>query len=46
MTKNGGPENVYVKSMTLNGKPYEDIALRYEDLIRGGEMVFEMAQSL
>ena len=46
ITKNAGPQNVYVKSMTLNGKPYDDIALRYEDLIRGGEMVFEMASTL
>ncbi len=46
VTKNAGPENVYVKSMTLNGQPYDDIALRYEDLIRGGEMVFEMAPTL
>ncbi len=46
VTKNAGPKNIYVKSMTLNGKPYDDIALRYEDLIRGGEMVFEMSQSL
>ena len=46
VTKNAGPQNVYVKSMTLNGKPYDDIALRYEDLIRGGEMVFEMAATL
>ena len=46
VTKNGGPQNVYVKSMTLNGKPYDDIALRWEDLRRGGEMVFEMAATL
>ena len=46
ITKNAGPQNVYVKSMTLNGKPYDDIALRYEDLIRGGEMIFEMAATL
>lgn len=46
VTKNAGPENVYVKSMTLNGQPYDDIALRYEDLIRGGEMTFEMAPAL
>lgn len=42
-TVGGGPENVYVKSVTLNGQPYEGIALRFEDLIRGGEMVFEMS---
>ena len=43
VTHGAGPENVYVRSMTLNGRPYDDIALRYEDLIRGGEMTFEMA---
>ena len=45
-TVNQAPENVYVKSMTLNGKPYDDIVLHYEDLAKGGKMVFEMAPSL
>ncbi|MBR1575079.1 MAG: GH92 family glycosyl hydrolase [Bacteroidales bacterium] len=43
VTKNGGPRSAYVKSVTLNGNPHDGIALRYEDLRRGGEMVFEMA---
>ena len=43
VARNAGPQNVYVKSITLNGQPYDDIALRWEDLRRGGEMTFEMA---
>lgn len=36
-------ENKYVKSVTLNGKPVTDWRIRHEDIVRGGEIVFEMA---
>ena len=35
-------ENKYVKSVTLNGKPLDGFILRYEDIMAGGELVFEM----
>ncbi len=35
-------ENKYVKSVTLNGKPITDWKIRHADIMRGGELVFEM----
>jgi len=35
-------ENRYVKSVTLNGKPKADWKIRHEDVVAGGDLVFEM----
>ena len=35
-------ENKYVKSVMLNGKPITDWKIRHEDIVKGGELVFEM----
>lgn len=35
--------NKYVKSVTLNGKPLDGFILRYADIMKGGELVFEMS---
>jgi hypothetical protein len=35
-------ENIYIQSATLNGKPYSKSFLKHEDIIKGGELVFEM----
>ena len=35
-------ENKYVKSVTLNGKPITDWKIRHSDIVKGGELVFEM----
>ena len=40
--KNLSKENKYVKSVTLNGKPITDWTIRHEDVMKGGELVFEM----
>ena len=40
--KNLSKENKYVKSVTLNGKPITDWKIRHEDIMKGGELVFEM----
>ena len=32
----------YVKSVTLNGKPITDWKIRHADIVKGGELVFEM----
>ena len=32
----------YVKSVTLNGKPITNWKIRHEDIMKGGELVFEM----
>ncbi len=35
-------KGIYVKSITLNGKPYHKISIRHEDIMSGGELVFKM----
>ena len=42
LAKNLSKENKYVKSVTLNGKPITDWKIRHEDIMKGGELVFEM----
>ena len=37
-------ENKYVKSVTLNGKPLDGFILKHTDVMRGGELVFEMVK--
>ena len=34
--------NKYVMSVTLNGRPIADWKIRHEDIVKGGELVFEM----
>jgi predicted alpha-1,2-mannosidase len=36
-------KNVYVKSVTLNGKPYYKAFIRHQDIMEGGELLFEMS---
>ena len=38
-------ENKYVKSVTLNGKPLDGFIIRHADVMRGGELVFEMCSA-
>ena len=54
IAKHLSKENKYVKSITLNGKPLTEKAailaaevpiLRHADIMRGGELVFEMTRS-
>ena len=40
--KNRGGANIYIQSVTLNGKPYSRCFIRHEDIARGGTLVFEM----
>ncbi len=35
-------ENKYVGSITLNGKPYTETFIRHEDILKGGELVYQM----
>ena len=42
IARNLSKENKYVKSVTLNGKPITDWKIRHSDIMRGGELVFEM----
>ena len=41
-TYNNSPENIYIQSAQLNGKPYDKSYLMHSDLIKGGELVLEM----
>ena len=45
VARNLSRENKYVKSVTLNGKPITDWKIRHSDIIRGGELVFEMTNA-
>ena len=42
VARNLSPENRYVKSVTLDGKPVTGWKIRHADIMRGGELVFEM----
>ena len=45
IARNLSKENKYVKSVTLNGKPLTEWKIRHADIMRGGELVFEMDKS-
>jgi predicted alpha-1,2-mannosidase len=42
-TENLSDKNVYVKSIKLNGKKYERHFITHSDILKGGEMLFEMS---
>jgi predicted alpha-1,2-mannosidase len=42
--RNNSPENVYIQSATLNGKPYPHNWLRHADIVNGGVLVLEMGR--
>jgi predicted alpha-1,2-mannosidase len=41
--KNNGTNNRYIKSVTVNGKPYTKNYLMHEDLLKGGVIDFNMS---
>ena len=41
--KNNNAENVYIQSAELNGKPLDKNYITFDDINKGGEMVFEMS---
>ena len=41
---NNSKENVFIQSAKLNGKDYPKSYLKYEDIIKGGKLVFEMGK--
>jgi predicted alpha-1,2-mannosidase len=43
--KNQSKENVYVKSVSVNGKILENNMLSHKDIMNGGELIFEMSNS-
>jgi predicted alpha-1,2-mannosidase len=42
-TTNMSEENKYVKLVTLNGRPLDGLKISYQQIMAGGELVFEMA---
>jgi len=42
VANNNGKENVYIQSAKLNGKDYPKSYLKYDDIMKGGKLVFEM----
>ncbi|MDR0765581.1 MAG: GH92 family glycosyl hydrolase [Odoribacteraceae bacterium] len=43
--RNNGPKNVYVRGVTLNGVALERPYVEYEEIIAGGELVFDMSDA-
>lgn len=41
-TINNSPENKYIQSATLNGKPFNKVFIDHFDIMKGGKIVFEM----
>jgi predicted alpha-1,2-mannosidase len=44
-TKNNGPQEFYIRSATLNEEAYDKTYLRHEDIVKGGELVFQMGSA-
>jgi putative alpha-1,2-mannosidase len=42
VAKNNSSENKYIQSVTLDGQPYTKSWISHEDIMKGGEIVFEM----
>ncbi|TLX76407.1 glycoside hydrolase family 92 protein [Labilibacter sediminis] len=42
---NNSPENVYVKSISLNGEKLDRTYITHEEIVNGGELIFEMCSS-
>lgn len=42
---NQSSDNVYVKKISLNGTPVHGLSISHHDLMRGGELIFEMSST-
>ncbi len=40
---NYSDKNVFIKSATLNGKPFDQAWIEHKDIVKGGELIFEMS---
>ncbi|MDR2696993.1 MAG: GH92 family glycosyl hydrolase [Holophagales bacterium] len=43
---NQSPQNIYVQSVTLNGKPLNRAYIRHQEIIGGGKLVFNMGPEI
>ncbi len=44
IVKNNSPENRYIASLSLNGKPYTENYLAHSDLLKGGTLLITMSK--
>lgn len=44
VAKNNSPTNIYIQSVTLNGRPYGKPYIEFDDISAGGELVFTMGK--
>jgi putative alpha-1,2-mannosidase len=42
IANNNSTQNIYIQSITLNGKQHKNIYIRHKDIIDGGELIIEM----
>lgn len=42
-TSGNVPENIYIESMALNGKPYKTVQLPFDNVIRGGNLKIKLS---
>lgn len=45
VAKNFSSKNKYIKAIYLNGNPYKKLYISHKDIIKGGELVFEMGDT-
>lgn len=41
-TLNNSPENIYIRKITLNGRPINRLWIMHDEIVAGGELVMEM----
>lgn len=42
LSENNSKQNIYIQSVELNGKPYENSYITYNDIVAGGQLKFVM----
>jgi len=42
VTKENGPQKFYIDSATLNGEPWNKVFISHDQLVSGGQLVFNM----
>jgi len=45
IARDNGPQKPYIQGATLNGEPFDKIYISHEQIMNGGELVFEMGSS-
>ena len=45
IAKNNTAENIYIQSVTLNGKPYTKSFITHKQIVEGGELIFNMGNT-